>query len=245
MLDFHSHIIPGIDDGSKDTSMSLAMLELSRKQGVDYICATPHFYADMTSPDRFLHKRDAAYNALIDAMEVHGGFDAYPRIFKGAEVHYFRGMSACEDISRLCLQGTKLILIEMPFHEWTDYMIRDVAELTSAGLMPVAAHIERYLSIQSNAKIEDFLDTGILIQCNAEFFLTPSTKKKALRLLSENMIDFLGSDAHNLRSRVPNLGPAVSLIEKKLGSEALSKIQRNNKLLIEAWKIVAARGGAA
>lgn len=240
MIDFHSHLIPGIDDGSKSLAMSQSMLDMWKEQKISHICATPHFYADMMSPEKFLEKRDASYRELMDSVIKRS--DGYrPAILPGAEVHYFRGMSSNDSISKFCLKGTKLILIEMPFHEWSEYMVKEVSDLKGQGLIPVAAHIERYLSIQPTKKIDAFLETGVLLQCNAEFFLTFKTKRKALRMLANNEIAFLGSDAHNTTNRCPNLGSAVEYINKKLGPEALSNIRRNEASLIDMW----AQGGLA
>lgn len=247
MLDFHSHLIPGVDDGSKDIAMSVGMLDMWKSQGVDFICATPHFYADSTSPDLFLSKRDSAYSSLIDTLKnTPEGITSYPHIALGAEVYYYRGLSSCEDLNRLCLQGTNLLLIEMPFGgEWTDYMIREISEIKSMGLIPVAAHIERYLKHQPSDKIDDLLDTGILIQCNCEFFLSFKTRKKAFRMLSDKTIDFLGSDAHNLTSRAPNMSDAIAAIEKKLGADALHHVKKNETLVLNAYGMNTTIGGAA
>ena len=233
MLDFHSHLLPGIDDGSRNIEMSVGMLNMWKEQGVSIVCATPHFYADSMSPSRFLDRRERSYSSLNDALTG----ASFPRIYKGAEVHYFRGMSSSEDIGRLCLQGTKLLLVEMPFHEWSDYMIREISELRSMGFIPVAAHIERYMSGQPGKKIDALLDTGIMIQCNAEFFLSLRTRRKALRMLADRKIDFLGSDAHNLSSRMPNLGVAYTIIRKKLGDDSLLHIRKNEKMLMDAWQL--------
>ena len=245
MLDFHSHLIPGIDDGSQDISMSVGMLDMWKEQGVDLVCATPHFYADSNSPDRFLEKRNTAYASLMDALKnTPGGPGDYPAVILGAEVYYYRGLSACEDLRRFCLQGTRLLLVEMPFQDWSDYMIREISEIRDIGLYPVAAHIERYIKDQPRNKIEDLMDTGILIQCNASFFLNPKTRKKAFRMLSDETIDFMGSDAHNLTTRAPNMRPAVDAIEKKLGSDALKHIRRNEKLIYDAYGKYLERGNA-
>lgn len=244
MLDFHSHLIPGVDDGSKDLSMSMGMLDMWKEQGVSHICATPHFYADMNNPAHFIEKRNAAFSSLVDAINNTPDPGSYPSIALGAEVYYFRGMSSCEDISRLCLQGTRFILVEMPFHPWSDYMIKEVSELHSMGLIPVAAHLERYIKIQSREKMNSFLDTGIMIQCNASFFLHPRTRRKAMRKLADGTIDFIGSDAHNLDTRAPNIGPAVAAITKKLGDSALDHVRKNERLLTNPVPTAFA-GGAA
>ncbi len=246
MLDFHSHLIPGVDDGSKDISMSTGMLNLWKEQGVDLICATPHFYADSTSPEKFLAKRDSAYASLIEALKrTPEGIESYPPIALGAEVYYYRGLSSCEDLKKLCLQGTKLLLIEMPFNQWTDYMIREITEIKSMGLIPVAAHIERYLKAVPSDKIDELLDTGILIQCNASFFLEFMSRKKAFRMLADGTIDFIGSDAHNLTSRAPNMGAFMAAVEKRAGTDALRHLRRNEKMVIDAYRAKMAKGGAA
>jgi len=243
MLDFHTHLLPGIDDGSMDISMSVAMLNMWRQQGVDIVCATPHFYADVNTPGRFLENRRASFLSLRAWLNsLPGGLAAYPEIILGAEVHYFRGMSSSKDLRQLCLQGTNLLLIEMSFREWSDYMLRDIAEIHAMGLVPVMAHIERYLTYNTRKRIDELLEIGALLQCNAEFFLSQGTRKKAFRMLSDKQIHFLGSDAHNTSSRLPNMGEAVMLIKDRLGPEALSEISRNEGFVIEARKIAASKG---
>ena len=221
MTDFHSHFLPGIDDGSDSIETSLAMLKSWRDQGIERLCATPHFYADHNTPQRFLRNRAASFDLLSDAMDAN---DIHIPILLGAEVRFFDGISGAEELPELCLQGTNLLLIEMPFTKWTDRMIGEVDGIRRRGIRPVAAHIERYMDLNSKRTIQRFMDMDIMIQCNAEFFLSRHTSRKALRLLKEERIHFLGSDAHNMRSRQPNLRPALELIEKKLGHDAIRRL---------------------
>lgn len=220
MIDFHSHVLPGIDDGSRSVEMSLQMLEALKKQGVDTVCATSHFYATQRSPTRFLQRRSEAYEALKAALPE----DA-PAIQLGAEVLYFPGISHMAELPQLCLEGTKLLLLEMPFESWTEYMIREVAELARASEFKILmAHIERYYFQQPVSVWDDFLDQGILMQSNAEFFLPFSSRGKALRLLKEGRIHLLGSDCHNMTSRAPRMDEAAKRIRRRLGEETLSEI---------------------
>ena len=228
MTDFHSHLLPGIDDGSDSVETSLAMLELWRGQGIDRIAATPHFYADRIDPVRFFRGRQAAYDALTEAMEKNG-FRA--ELVLGAEVHYFSGMGNADVLDDLCLNGTDLLLLEMPFSRpWTESMIRDVAAIRRRGLTPVAAHIERYLPLQSKRLLDQFFDLDILFQSNASFFLSRKTARHALRLLRDRRIHFLGSDAHNISDRPPNLGPALEMIDQRLGTEALAYLESYDRI---------------
>lgn len=223
MIDFHSHLLPGIDDGSDSTATSLAMLREWQRQGIGSICATPHFYADQDSPDRFLKNRQASYERLRAAMDE-AGIAADIRL--GAEVLFFSGISGARAVDRLCLTGTSLLLLEMPFVPWSERMLDEVAELSARGFTPVAAHVERYMPIQSKKVMRRFMDLDILIQVNASFFLERGTQKQALKMLKEGSVHFLGSDAHNLTSRKPDLGQAISLIRDRLGQEALDALSR-------------------
>ena len=232
MTDFHSHVLPGIDDGSDSVETSLRMLDMWREQGIERICATPHFYAEYNTPERFLAKRAAAYDALVSAM---GEDDTYPSFLLGAEVRFFDGISGARELPALCLQGTELLLLEMPFTRWSDRMLGEVDDICRRGIQPVAAHLERYLDLNDKKTIRRFMETGVMIQCNAEFFLSRRTSRKALHMLRDGQIHFLGSDAHSTRTRRPNLGPALELIRRKLGQDAVRRL-RDMEELIDSGK---------
>ena len=228
MIDFHSHILPGIDDGSRDVATSLLMLNALKKQGADTVCATSHFYATQRSVDRFLFRRQEAWDRLQEVLPQ----DA-PRILLGAEVLYFPGISRMDELPSLCLEGTKLLLLEMPFEPWTGYMTREVSDLARRGdVQLLLAHIERYFFYQPIAVWDEFLDLGILMQSNAEFFLPFKTRRKAMRLLEDGYIHLLGSDAHNMSSRAPNLDKARARIAKSLGEENLTYIDHLGSSLL-------------
>ena len=225
-------MLPGIDDGSKDVAMSLEMISRSVEQGVEGIIFTPHFYADMNSPETFLRKRDKALHELEDNL---GRLHKVPVYTTGAEVHYFRGMSRSKDIERLCIGNSDYILIEMPFRNWQPNMIDEIEEISLVlGLRVIIAHIERYFD-QDKKLVNRLLDNpNLLIQCNAEFFIEKSTYSKAVRLLKTRRIDLLGSDSHNLSSRRPNLAEAVEVIKKKDKKDALGHIVRAGRRIFEA-----------
>ena len=232
MIDVHCHMLPGVDDGSKDVAMSLEMIKRSVEQGVEGIIFTPHFYADMNSPETFLRKRDKALHELEDNL---GSLHKVPLYTTGAEVHYFRGMSRSKDIERLCIGNSDYMLIEMPFRNWQPNMIDEIEEISLVlGLRVIIAHIERYFD-QDKKLVNRLLENpNLLIQCNAEFFIEKSTYSKAVRLLKTRRIDLLGSDSHNLSSRRPNLAEAVEIIEKKDKKDALGHIVRAGRRIFEA-----------
>lgn len=226
LTDFHSHVLPGIDDGSASIEESIAMLKLEAQQGVTRVVATPHFYPETDSPDRFLQRRNAAYARLAQAMAEETGL---PEIILGAEVTYFRGISNCEVLSDLQIGSTGYVLVEMPYGGWPSYAYRELEELgNKQNLTPIIAHVDRYLGWLDSRKIMDRLSRiPVLVQANSSFFLHPSTRGKALQLLKKGQIQLLGSDCHNLTDRKPNLAEAVARIRKKLGESALAYIHDN------------------
>ncbi len=221
--DFHCHILPGIDDGSKDLTESLTMLHLMAKQGIDHVVATPHFYAERDSLEEFLKKRNRA-EAMLRAGASKMG--SVPGISVGAEVFYFRGMSESEFLPQLTIRGKRCILIEMPPPPWSGVIYRELEDIwQKRGLTPVIAHIERYIGpFRTRGVMNKLASLPVLVQANANFFLDHSTSSAAMRLLKEGHIHLLGSDCHNLTTRKPNLGPALERIEQKLGREVLEDI---------------------
>ena len=218
MTDFHMHVLPGMDDGSRDIDTSTAMLERSAAHGVNTVAATSHFYAEDNDIARFLARRQSSYERLMEAV---GGRNDLPQLLLGAEVLYFSGMSTVDTLDALCLEGTNLLLLEMPFVQWTDRVLREVEAIQRSGLQVVAAHIERYMSIQPRRIMDAFFALGTYIQCNGSFFLSRWTTMQAMRMFRQGQIQFLGSDAHNMTSRPPDLGEAVKIIGRKLGQRAL------------------------
>ncbi|MBR0159946.1 MAG: capsular polysaccharide biosynthesis protein [Oscillospiraceae bacterium] len=228
MIDFHSHILPGIDDGSKSVAMSLQMLESMKRQGIDTVAATSHFYVTQRSVRRFLFRREEAFEKLKAELPA----DA-PRILLGAEVLYFPGISRMEELPQLCLEGTNLLLLEMPFEHWTEYAVREVRELAhSQEYTLMFAHIERYYSQQPVSVWDEFLELGVLMQSNADFFLPFSTRRKALKLLKEGRIHLLGTDAHNMSGRAPHMAEARSMIAKRLGAATLEEIDSLGEMIL-------------
>lgn len=226
-IDFHSHILPGIDDGSRDVEMSLGMIgELSR-QGVDTVCATSHFYVSQRTPEHYLERRQEAYELLLPVLPENA-----PRIFLGAEVLYFPGISRMEDLPSLCLEGTDLLLLEMPFSAWQEYWIREVCDLAvSREFTVLLAHIERYYDQQPRRVWDQLLELDVLMQANADFFLRKDSsllpfrrRSKAMTLLREGRIHLLGTDAHNLSSRAPHMAAAREKIRQQIGRQALAQI---------------------
>lgn len=224
LMDFHSHILPEIDDGSASVEESIEMLRIARDQGIRHMVATPHFYANHHDPIHFLEKRKCAEELLRREMEKYSGL---PQITVGAEVFFFHGMSESDLLPQLTIGGKRCMLIEMPQGHWSDEMLREVADIwEKRDILPILAHIDRYITPWRAQKlIRKVSQLPVYVQANAEFFLDRATAPLALRMLRADQIQLLGSDCHNLRSRRPNLGEAVEVIGRKLGPDVLETVR--------------------
>lgn len=224
MIDFHSHVLPGIDDGSANIEESLALLELQARQGITHTVATPHFYPDHQSFESFLRRRSQAEAELRQAMAEKTGL---PELTVGAEVHYFRGIGQCDALRELTIGSGKYILIELPYGQWPDRMYQELEEISEKqGLIPVIAHVDRYLGTFSTRGIpEKLMGHGCLIQVNASAFLTPLARRLSLKMLRREQIHLLGSDCHDLSSRPPRLGEAVEKLRGAMGEGALARLE--------------------
>lgn len=230
MIDIHTHILPGMDDGSGSLEESLAMAKESARQGVRLLAATPHFYATQEDPNSFLRRREKSL-ALLESTWQEG----FPTLLVGAEVRYFDGISRVEKIAHLTLDHTRILLLEMPFTSWSGRMVDEVLELQrSRGLQVLLAHVERYLKDQDGQVWETFRQNGVWMQCNANFFLRWQTKRKAHALFKKGEIQMLGSDTHNMTTRPPNLAMARDALVKSLGQAVWRDFERRSYALLKA-----------
>jgi protein-tyrosine phosphatase len=230
VTDCHSHILPNADDGSRSVEESLSMLRLEAGQGIRRVVATPHFYAHHDSPERFFRRREEAWKKLREAM---GDDPLLPKVELAAEVHFFAGMSDSKVISELTFPGKSYMLLEMPPAPWTESMYREMEEIfVKRGITPIIAHIDRYIGpFRTHGILKRLEELPVLVQANAEFFLQRGTSRMALRMLKEGRIHLLGSDCHGVKSRTPNLGQALELIEQRLGASSMRGIHTTEKMI--------------
>ena len=233
IIDFHTHILPEVDDGSRSLEESIAMLRQEAEQGIGNVVLTPHFYARHSSPSRFLTKRSESEAILRREMSK---YDDLPNLYTGAEIYFFSGISDSDILKQLTIDKKGCILLEMPVSPWTDSMFREIADIPAKqGLTPIIAHVDRYIGpFRTYGILERLSDMPVLVQANASFFLNKYTKRMALRLLQTDKIHLLGSDCHNISSRPPNLGQALGVIEQRLGTEALDRIVNYQEMLFSA-----------
>lgn len=219
MTDLHTHILPGMDDGSTDVETSLAMLREEARQGVDTVVLTPHFYRDQERPEHFLARRERAADrlagAILDLPEEERR--AMPRLILGAEVAWVPNLAYWEELPRLCMGSSDYLLLELPFSPWSESMVNQLYDLLGrTGITPILAHLERYRGGQRRELMNEVVSLGFPVQFSADALLHPLRRGRVLKELREEG-NFLASDCHNLTSRSPNLGKAMEVVRRKLG----------------------------
>lgn len=233
LFDFHSHILPQMDDGSRSSEQSIAMLRAAAEQGVSVVAATPHFYPHREAPAAFLERRARSEEVLREAMAGESGL---PRVVIGAEVYAFEGMSDCDDLPRLTLAGGDALLVEMPMTAWSDRLLDELAQIhAKQGLTPVVAHLDRYIHrFNARRTVERLANLPVFIQVNGTFFTERATRRLALDLLCDNRIHLLGSDCHDMEKRSPNLGEAARIIAEKADPSWVAWIYQNSVEMLPA-----------
>ena len=188
-IDFHAHILPGCDHGSDGWRTSRRQLKLAREAGVDLICATSHFYGHRTSVERFLQKRQRCYEGLMAHVP-----QGSPRVLLGAEVLAFEGIERTPDLEALRLQGTKLLLLEMPFCRWSPGLLDSVEALSEDGRFRIVlAHVDRY----DRKEVEKlFRLDRVRGQLNVDNLKKRLGKRYLREWAREGLIVAVGSDIH-------------------------------------------------
>lgn len=227
LCDFHTHLLPETDDGSRSCDESREMLRIMREQGVQRVILTPHYYAWREYPEAFLERRTKAVQKLKTVLSSDD-----PILHIGAEVAYFPGIGHSDEIEKLCIGGTDCLLLEMPFEKWHEEQFEDIETLIRRGLTVVIAHIERYPEGKKRKIRNRLRALGAHLQCNAGFFLSGATFRHARKWLAHGEISFIGSDCHRSDTRTPNLGELWHLSLKPKERERVSHLFRQTERLL-------------
>lgn len=224
LIDLHCHILPEMDDGSSSVTVSVEMLRRQAEQKVGIVCATSHYYAQREDAAMFCARRAAALNRLQTACRE----ESLPQIVLAAEVHYFPRMEE-QPLERLCIEGTKTLLLEMPLADWTDLQVETVVTLAlDCGFRVILVHPERFCFSETNRdKLKALVRLPIGWQMNAASFIRWRTRRLALELLEMARYPLLGSDCHDLVKRPPNLKEGRMIIRKKIGEAFLKQMDEN------------------
>lgn len=198
LTDYHCHILPEMDDGAENREISEKMLDMMKMNGVGRIVLTPHFYPHREiSVEDFLQKRNTAFEKISGRSDF--------EFYCGAEVAIERGLSEISGIEKLRIDGTDFILLELPFSGYGQWVLNEVHNLTcNTKLVPVFAHIHRYMKIYSKSQLSEILDTKAVFQVNAEALSDSRKRRFVKKLISSGTKVVFGSDSHNLTDRKPN-----------------------------------------
>lgn len=219
LIDIHSHILPGVDDGAQSIKESLKMLNIAQKNAIGTIILTPH-------------NKPARHNVHTSSMEVRmeqlrksmETFGIEIHLVGGNELYYRNGI--VEEIHSgmaRTMADSQYVLVEFGPMESYEYLRNGLYEFLSGGYFPILAHIERYQCLfEQFSKIEELIDMGVYLQVNSGSIMGDfglKTKRFTRKLLKSKMIHFIATDAHNTENRAPNLKPCAEYVIQKYGKE--------------------------
>ena len=225
MIDIHAHILPGVDDGSRDMTDSLLLAEMAVESGVHTVIATPHSHARRNAREHMRDIRESFY-ALRREIAARG----LPlEILPGMEIF------CCEDLAErleeetvLSLNGTDRYLIEFAFEESGDRIRRYIETVKEHGGNPVIAHPERYTCLQKDpALAEEWIRMGCQLQMNKDSVFGSfgrRSRRTALQLLKKRQYTYVGSDAHSPYGRTTHMGDIREYLEEKLSPTAAGRL---------------------
>ncbi len=223
----HSHILPGIDDGSPDTESSIRYIRGLQDLGFDRLFMTPHIFHGVHPNDT--HSIRAAYDRLIHAVPEDICRDI--GMETAAEHMVTLEFDGKAEIADNCLLPGKRILIEMSYLAASPNIDTVIFDLQMNGYQPILAHPERYpYYYQDKSHIEQFKDQGCLLQCNLLSFTGyygKSVQKMAYDIASKGLIDYVGTDLHHDR----HLSALQDFYTKNDGRSIFAKCSiQNNQL---------------
>lgn len=231
MIDIHSHILPGIDDGSKDMEMSIKMLRLAEKKGTKSMVATPHYIRNVYEnyyDDIFEKYQQLKLAATAAGINV--------EILLGQEIMLDKYcIELCKQKKLRGINGTRYMLIEFPMDKLPVDALDLIYELRLLDIKPIIAHPERYEYIyEAPTTINDFIQEDCLFQINTgslQGLFGKKVQSCAKLLVQEGIANFIASDAHSLNRRCPGLIEGLreaSVIDRDIEK----KISRNLELLL-------------
>lgn len=227
MIDIHTHILPGIDDGAQTVEESIGLIKAEEQQGVSHIVFTPHFVLQNKTLEKFLEERNTSFALLSEKIKENGLFSNM-KFSLGAEVRYDPNLVR-EDLFRLCIEGTSYLLLE-PLNVYPFNFEQTLDAILNMGITPIIAHVERFNYLIKDEKLlSRLLNNGVVFQSNAQAVLLKKFgSNKAKTLIKKGFVQVLASDTHNLEYRPPMLKEAFSKLPK---SEAF--LQRNAQRIVQ------------
>lgn len=232
IIDIHSHILPGIDDGAVDWDESRKMLAAAYQQGIRTIIATPHF----SDRQKHFDFRELTEKLDREAKQIDSQFHILP----GQEIMYFNSMT--EYLKRgmaLTLADTRFVLVEFMPDVLFQNLYQWLRKILQAGYIPVVAHVERYHSLRISANLAELSAAGCYFQLNyssLEGTVLNSDVRWCRKLMLNHQIHFMGTDMHHYSHRTPVITKSLNWMENHLEPEYLLAVTKGNAQFLLASK---------
>ena len=226
LYDIHCHILPGVDDGAKNMDIALELIEREMEARVETIILTPHFRKEMFEPDM-----EDIWNAYDDL--VYETRNKNIRLYLGCEFHANMEMVETLDKGlRPTLADSHYVLTEFSSSSTRAFIKERADALLTSGYRPILAHIERYRATRKDFDfIADLIEMGCEMQVNADAVLGKDglgAQRFCKKLMQEDMLHYVASDAHNLKGRTARLEECCEYLKKHMGRLYTSRIMRDN-----------------
>ncbi|WP_088090072.1 tyrosine-protein phosphatase [Bacillus sp. OV166] len=233
MIDLHSHILPGIDDGARDLSESIEMAKKAAEQGIHTIVATPHHLNN-----RYENPKQTIIDRVRDLNKVLLEEKIDLNVLPGQETRINGEMvEGFETGEILPIDSTQYVLVEFSSSHVPRYTEKLFYDLQTKGLIPVIVHPERNQEIIERPELlYQLVKKGALTQVTAASVCGDFGKKIksfSLQLIEANLTHFIASDAHNTSNRTFKMREAFDSIQAKYGNDMVYFFQENAELLIE------------
>jgi protein-tyrosine phosphatase len=223
-IDLHTHILPGVDDGSRSMEQTVRMLQIAYDEGIRTIIATPHYIAGAKNltPEQL---KLICSQVQDEAWKI----DRDMKILLGNEIYYSESvLEALQSGTALTLAGSRYVLVEFSPKETFNNIFRGLTRLTGAGYLPIIAHIERYRCLyKKEDSIVELHGLGCYLQMNCNSLLGGILDTEAMyhrKLIQLGLIHFLGSDCHDDQIRIPCMMKAKKRLHKRCDEGMLSKL---------------------
>lgn len=231
-LDMHCHILPGVDDGSRSMDMSMAMLDFAYEEGIRAIILTPHYHGGYVETERTVI--DETFEELNKhSRKLHPDL----KLFIGNEIYYYPSVPEWIEEGRVhTLADSDYVLLEFSTPVEKRELLEAVQNLCSHGYYPVLAHVERYdCLVRDPFYVGELIDNGAYIQVNSRTVTGEGgmkIKHFVKRLLKEEWIHFIGTDAHSMGGRKPEIADCADYIIRKCSEEYAAGILYANAVNI-------------
>ena len=218
-VDIHTHILPGVDDGSPELSQSLKLLKQARDQGTGAVVLTPHYrghFRDNTAQKLTKRFEELCQAAKTECPDL--------ELYLGCEVGYELDVSErLAEGTLLSLNGTHYVLLEFREGSFRSRIMDGVLEVLNFGYIPIIAHAERYDAFRRYPSLaRELVELGALIQLNADSILGKygwGIQRCCHKLLRAHLVHFVATDAHDQDKRKPELKHCYHRLRKKYGRE--------------------------